>query len=212
MTEAIPSLFSKPCQFIAGSTKVENLPLPSLPEVAFAGRSNVGKSSLLNALVNRRDLARTSQRPGRTQQLNFFQLDEKLILVDLPGYGYAEAGKRKAKAWTKLTEAYLKGRVELKRVFLLIDSRRGLKDKDKDFMKAMDEAAVIYQIVLTKCDLVKPQELQEMSAMVERSLKAYPAAFPNLLHTSAARKEGLEDLRQTIIDIIAPPVEEQGGQ
>jgi GTP-binding protein len=204
MAEVALSLFSKTCDFIAGSTAVENLPQPTLPEVAFAGRSNVGKSSLLNALVNRRDLARTSQRPGRTQQLNFFQLHDGLILVDLPGYGYAEAGKKKAKAWTQLTELYLKGRAELKRVYLLIDSRRGLKESDQAFMKAMDEAAVTYHVVLTKCDLVKPDELREVSEKTELAIKKHPAAFPTVLKTSSVAKEGLDDLRQAIIDLITP--------
>ena len=157
--EAGRLLFARECEFYNGSTKLETLPEAILPEVAFAGRSNVGKSSLVNVLTGRNTLARTSNTPGRTQQLNFFSLADRLTLVDMPGYGYAEAPKTEIARWTRLVDTYLRGRPSLRRVLLLIDARHGVKKTDEPVMKMLDEAAVSYQLVLTKADKLKPAEL-----------------------------------------------------
>lgn len=181
-----------------GVVSMDTLPPPTLPEVAFAGRSNVGKSSLINALTGRKQLARASTEPGRTRELNFFDMNGRLRLVDLPGYGFAKAPKKAAERWTALTRDYLRGRVNLKRVFLLIDSRHGIKATDEDVMKALDSAAVVYQIVLTKIDKLKPAEakarLEETAAKVAKR----PAAHPVILATSSAKRDGLEAVRAEI--------------
>ena len=175
------ALFARPWQFLKSAPALEFLPESDRPEVAFAGRSNVGKSSLLNALVRRRGLARASNTPGRTQELNYFETpDVALYLVDMPGYGFAEAPKSKVEAWTRLVKAYLRGRPTLVRVFLLIDARHGLKRVDLDLMELMDEAAVSYQAVLTKTDKVKPQHLAEVMAATHAELARHPAAFARL--------------------------------
>ncbi len=158
--EAGRLLFARECRFVAAATEVANLPDASLPEIAFAGRSNVGKSSLLNALVGHKALARVSNTPGRTQQVNFFDLGGRLMLVDLPGYGYAKAPQTAVAGWTRLIEGYLRGRAVLTRTMLLIDSRHGLKDSDRAAMKMMDASAVTYQIVLTKTDMTKGAALE----------------------------------------------------
>lgn len=195
-------LFRAEVQFMRGVNRLIDLPPLTLPEVAFAGRSNVGKSSLINALLGRRDVARTSNTPGRTQEINFFNLAQKLILVDLPGYGYARESKSKIKAWNDLIRLYLKGRASLKRVFLLIDSRHGFKVNDQEIMEILDEAAVSYQIILTKCDKLKPTEVQSIYTLVSKEAVKHAAAFPEILLTSSATKNGIDDLRATIVNLL----------
>lgn len=195
-------LFAQECTFVAGADKMEILPPPTLPEIAFAGRSNVGKSSLINALLNRKSLARTSHTPGRTQQLNFFLLGKRFYIVDMPGYGYAAVSKAKIKVWSQLIQNYLKGRVPLKRVFLLIDSRHGFKPTDKAVMEELDRAAVSYQIVLTKTDKSTPSEIESLLATLTDKLKKHPAAFPTPLLTSSVSKEGLSSLREMIAELV----------
>ena len=198
--EAGRLLFAGPVAFERGVVALEGLPEADLPEIAFAGRSNVGKSSLVNALTGRKTLARASAEPGRTRELNFFVMGDppRLRLVDLPGYGYAKASKADINRWTALTRDYLRGRVSLKRVFLLIDSRHGLKDHDKDVMDALDGAAVNYQIVLTKGDKLKPTELAACVAASADGIKKRPAAHPEVLATSAETGLGIPELRATI--------------
>jgi len=199
--EAARKLFAGPCDFIAGAASLESLPASSLPEVAFAGRSNVGKSSLVNALTGRRTLARVSHTPGRTQQLNFFDLGGRLQLVDLPGYGYAKVSKGKVRQWTQLLESYLRGRPTLKRVCLLIDSRHGLKEADRETMKNLDSAAVSYQLVLTKADKLKPAERDKILAATESLLAKRPAAHPTVLATSAETGAGVPKLRAALAEV-----------
>ncbi|WP_290815339.1 ribosome biogenesis GTP-binding protein YihA/YsxC [Ferrovibrio sp.] len=188
-------LFAGPCDFFAGAMTVPQLAPARGQEIAFAGRSNVGKSSLVNALTGRKTLARVSNTPGRTQQLNFFDLGGILSLVDLPGYGYSSVGKAKAAAWTETTRAYLKGRTELKRVCLLVDSRHGLKPGDEDIMKLLDKSAVIYQVVLTKADKTGPQALAEVKAATAETLKRHVAAHPIIRVTSSENGSGIPELR-----------------
>jgi GTP-binding protein len=195
-------LFAQEGSFVIGADKMEILPSPSLPEIAFAGRSNVGKSSLINALLGRKSLARISHTPGRTQQLNFFLLGKKFYIVDMPGYGYAAVSKAKIKTWSQLIQDYLKGRVPLKRVFLLIDSRHGLKVTDKAVMEELDKAAVSYQIVLTKTDKASPESLDTLMISLTETLQNHPAAFPLPLLTSSHTKEGLDVLREKIADLV----------
>ena len=194
------ALFKGPCTFVKGVVKIDGLPQDGRPEVAFAGRSNVGKSSLINALTRRTTLARVSVTPGRTRELNFFTLgkDEELTLVDMPGYGYARAPKSQVKGWTRLVRDYLRGRRELKRVFLLIDARHGVKPNDRETMELMDESAVSYQAVLTKADKPKATELQEVVAKVAEELAKHPAAYPVILATSARTGLGISELRATV--------------
>ncbi|MEM6413498.1 MAG: ribosome biogenesis GTP-binding protein YihA/YsxC [Pseudomonadota bacterium] len=188
-------LFAGPCDFMLGVVSLDGLPEPGTPEVAFAGRSNVGKSTLLNAITGRKGLARASNTPGRTRELNYFNLGDTLRLVDLPGYGYARASKVEAARWTALTRDFLRGRAELRRVMLLIDSRRGLKDADEEMMTMLDEAAVIYQIVLTKIDKIKPSLLDSMLPQIEERLRKRPAAFPTIIATSSEKGVGISELR-----------------
>jgi len=195
-------LFAQECAFVAGADRMEILPSPTLPEIAFAGRSNVGKSSLINALLNRKSLARTSHTPGRTQQLNFFLLGKRFYIVDMPGYGYAAVSKAKIKVWSRLIQDYLKGRVPLKRVFLLIDSRHGFKATDEAVMEELDRAAVSYQIVLTKADKSTSSEIEALMATMTNKLKKHPAAFPIPLLTSSVTKDGLKALRETIAELV----------
>lgn len=195
-------LFAQECTFVAGADKMEILPPPDLPEIAFAGRSNVGKSSLINALLGRHSLARVSHTPGRTQQLNFFLLGKRFYIVDMPGYGYAAVSKAKIKIWSQLIQDYLKGRVPLKRVFLLIDSRHGFKVTDEAVMEELDKAAVSYQIVLTKADKSPPEHLEALVLSLSEALKKHPAAFPTPLLTSSRESQGLESLRETIADLV----------
>lgn len=194
----LSKLFGGEVQFMRGVNRLEDLPPLSLPEIAFAGRSNVGKSSLINAVLGRRDVARTSNTPGRTQEINFFNLAKSLILVDLPGYGYARESKSKIKAWNELIRLYLKGRSSLKRVFLLVDSRHGLKENDREIMEILDEAAVSYQLILTKCDKLKPLEVEKVLEITSHESIKHAAAFPEVLTTSSVSRNGLESLRATI--------------
>ena len=196
--EAGRLLFAKEWRFATAAGSLESLPKMRGVEIAFAGRSNVGKSSLINALTGRNALARTSHTPGRTQELVFFEGDPGLTLVDMPGYGYAAAPKDKVKAWTQLIHDYLQGRANLARVYVLIDARHGLKDADAPALDALSEAAVSHQIVLTKCDQVKALELKERIAAIEAALKKRSAAFPHVLSTSARDGTGIAELRAAI--------------
>jgi GTP-binding protein len=198
------SLFKGACTFVKGVVRMADMPKDGRPEVAFAGRSNVGKSSLINALTGRTSLARVSVTPGRTRELNFFTLgkDHALYLVDMPGYGYAKASKAQVKGWTRLIGDYLKGRRELKRVFLLIDARHGIKPNDKETMKLLDEAAVSYQVVLTKADKPKASELAAVQAKVASDLAKHPAAYPQILTTSARIGGGIEELRAAVAALL----------
>lgn len=195
-------LFSQACDFTRGVVNMDSLPPDDRPEVAFAGRSNVGKSSLLNALVNRHNLARASGDPGRTRELNFFALGgphtANIYLVDLPGYGYAKAPADAVKKWTRLTQDYLRGRTTLKRVLLLIDSRHGLKPVDQEIMDALDQAAVVYMVVLTKIDKLKPSEVKSVIDATQRGISRRPGAFPRLVAVSSKSGEGLDVLRAEI--------------
>jgi GTP-binding protein len=202
--EAGRRLFAGECRFVAGTTVPDALPPIGLPEVAFAGRSNVGKSSLVNALTGRRTLARVSHTPGRTQQINFFALADRLMLVDLPGYGYAKVAKRKARDWRDLTRLYLKGRPTLRRVLLLVDARHGLKDGDRAAMTGLDEAAQSYQIVLTKADAPKPDALAATLAAVAAEAARHPAAHPEIRATSAVTGFGIPALRAELARFASP--------
>lgn len=197
--EAGRLLFAGPVDFVMGAARLEQLPEADRPEIAFAGRSNVGKSSLINALTGRKTLARTSNTPGRTQQLNYFDLGEgRFYLVDLPGYGFAEAPKKNVDEWSRLTMNYLRGRPTLKRVFILIDARRGVGDVDKATLKKLDEAAVIYQVVLTKTDKLKPSEREPVLKKATEAIRKHPAAHPVVLATSSEKGDGIEALRAEI--------------
>jgi GTP-binding protein len=195
-------LFTGDWQFIAASGSPASLPTMRGTEVALAGRSNVGKSSLLNALTGRKALARTSRTPGRTQELIFFTGGDGLTLVDMPGYGYAAAAKVKIAAWTELIHAYLRGRANLARVYVLVDARHGLKDTDAPTLDALGQVAVSHQIVLTKSDQLKPAELAARIAEVEAALKRRPAAFPAVLATSAHDSTGVPELRAAIARLL----------
>ena len=197
-------LFAQECVFVNGSTKLETIPEIALPELAFAGRSNVGKSSLLNALTGRNTLARTSNTPGRTQQLNFFSLADRLTLVDMPGYGYAKAPKTEIARWTRLVDTYLKGRPTLRRVLLLIDGRHGVKKTDEPVMKMLDEAAVSYQLVLTKADKLRPQSRAARIAETEAVIRKHVAAHPVLHVTSAEEGTGVAELRAALAALAEP--------
>jgi len=200
--EAARVLFARPALFMMGAAKIDGLPAADLPEVAFAGRSNVGKSSLINALVGQKHLARASNEPGRTREVNFFVLDERLRLVDLPGYGWARASKSAAKDFQNLGRAYLRGRPNLKRVYLLIDARHGLKSVDGEALDALDLAAVSYQIVLTKADKLKPAEAEAVTAATAKAVSRRPAAFPRVLCTSSEKGFGLPELRAEIAEVV----------
>ncbi|HUO22368.1 MAG TPA: ribosome biogenesis GTP-binding protein YihA/YsxC [Caulobacteraceae bacterium] len=182
-----------------GASAIEHLPPPNLPEVAFAGRSNVGKSSLINGLVGRHGLARASNEPGRTREVNFFVLDEQVRLVDLPGYGFAKVSKKTADKFQNLGRAYLRGRPNLKRVYLLIDARHGLKGPDLEALDALDVAAVSYQVVLTKADKIKKADLDKTVDATAKAIVRRPAAFPRVLATSSEKGAGLPELRAEIV-------------
>jgi GTP-binding protein len=196
--EAGRKLFARECRFVAGAAEEAALPPESLPEIAFVGRSNVGKSSLVNALTGRRMLARISNTPGRTRQLNFFALDDRLMLVDLPGYGYAEASKTAIKGWTRLMQNYLRGRSSLRRVCLLIDSRHGIKDPDRALMGLCDAAGLSYQTVLTKIDKLGPESRVAAGVSVAAELARHTAAHPEIHLTSAEKRLGIAALRATL--------------
>jgi GTP-binding protein len=200
--EAGRKLFAGDWQFVASAGSLERLPAMRGAEIAFAGRSNVGKSSLINALTGRTALARTSNTPGRTQELIFFAAGDRLSLVDMPGYGYAAAAKTKISAWTELIHAFLRGRANLARVYLLIDARHGLKPVDDDVLTTLDKAAVNYQIVFTKADQVKESELADRLAAAERALAKHPAAYPEVIATSARSGQGIPELRAAIVRLL----------
>jgi GTP-binding protein len=204
LIEAGRKLFAGDWHFSYASPSIERLPPMGAVEIAFAGRSNVGKSSLINALTGRSSLARTSHTPGRTQELIFFEGPPTggLRLVDMPGYGYAQAPKSKVAAWTTLIHKFLLGRASLARVYVLIDSRHGLKDVDTDILKTLDKSAVSYQLVLTKADQVKPAELAERIAETTATLAKHPAAFPDVLTTSSRSGDGMPELRATIMRLL----------
>lgn len=191
-------LFAGPIAFELGVVSMDNLPDADVPEVAFAGRSNVGKSSLINAITGRNKLARASTEPGRTRELNFFRVGERLRLVDLPGYGYAKAAREESERWMALTRDYLRGRPSLMRVVLLIDARHGVKPHDGDVMDALDKAAVPYQLVFTKADKVKPTELEALAATTKASISKRPAAHPEIIATSSEKGQGIDILRAEI--------------
>lgn len=196
-------LFAQACTFLIGAVNLDDLPGGAVTEIAFAGRSNVGKSSLINALTNHKDLARTSNTPGRTQQLNFFDLGGRLTIADLPGYGYARAPRETVRQWTDLVGDYLQGRPQLRRACLLVDARHGLKDSDREVMKMLDDSAVSYQVVLTKCDKIKAAELDRRMQSVGDELKTHVAAHPRLIATSSAKGQGLEQLRAALAALVS---------
>ena len=197
-------LFSGSCDFIAAANDMKSLPPVTRPEICFAGRSNVGKSSLVNALTGRRMLARTSQTPGRTRQLIFFNLADRLHLVDLPGYGYAAAPKVDIKAWSRLTRKFLAGRLSLRRVFLLIDSRRGVGRADKDIMQLLDGAAVSWAVVLTKSDKLKPKQIDKIVKDTDHVISRHVAAYPEIFVTSSETKDGIEYFRAHVAELAHP--------
>jgi GTP-binding protein len=201
--EFVRKLFAGECEFVAGADNIEAIPELALPEIAFAGRSNAGKSSLINALTNRNALARVSNTPGRTRQVNFFQLGTSLMLVDLPGYGFAQASKAMTASWQQLIFDYLRGRANLRRVIVLVDARRGVMDTDREAMKLLDESAVSYLVTLTKMDALKPAERATALTRCEAALKGRIAAYPEILATSSFTKEGLDPLRAHLAALAA---------
>jgi GTP-binding protein len=206
-TEAGRKLFAGPCEFIFAAARADGLPPIGAPEFAFAGRSNVGKSSLINALTGRTTLARTSRTPGRTQELIFFDLGGKARLVDMPGYGYAAVAKSKSASWGELARDYLRGRPSLARVFVLVDGRHGLKESDHETMRALDAAAVSYAVVLTKGDEVKAADRTARIVATLEGLRKHVAAYPEVLMTSARAGDGVADVRAHIARLLA----ERGG-
>ncbi len=202
--EEVRKLFAGECTFFWGASRKDGLPPPGLPETAFAGRSNVGKSSLINALTGRKALARVSQTPGRTREINFFNLGGRLTLVDLPGYGYAKASKELAAEWQDMIFAYLRGRPTLKRVVLLIDARRGVMPVDHAVMDLLDRAAVSYCPVLTKTDTLAPYERDSARAEVEAATRKHVAAYPVLFATSSLKASGLDSLKAHLAALAAP--------
>lgn len=197
------SLFQGNCVFLKSVSNVDDLASSELPEIAFVGRSNVGKSSLINALCHRTKLAKTSNTPGRTRLLNFFLIADTFYLVDLPGYGYAKAPKKEISTWNRLIYLYLKGRIPLKGLFLLIDSRHGIKANDVEFMTFLDEIAIPYQIVLTKIDKISKGKASEIIEETHKILSSHPAAYPIVLSTSSEKKLGLQEIRQRIFELIS---------
>jgi len=196
--EAGRVLFAGECEFVRGVVAIDQMPDSDLPEVAFAGRSNVGKSSLINALTNRKTLARTSNTPGRTREINFFNLAGRLMLADLPGYGYARVPKAQVEVWTRLVNTYLRGRPSLRRACVLIDARHGVKESDTAVMKMLDAAAVSYQIVLTKADKVKAADLANCLDRTKALLRTHVAAHPEVHVTSSEKGDGIAELRAAL--------------
>lgn len=196
-------LFAQHCDFVLGAAGLAQIPDTDMPEIAFAGRSNVGKSSLVNALTGRKTLARTSHTPGRTQQVNFFDLSGQMMIADLPGYGFAKAPKDQVAKWTRLVNAYLKGRVQLMRVLVLVDSRHGIKDVDRKIFTMLDEAAVSYQVVLTKIDKIKAAQLDKLLETTHAELARHVAAHPVIRATSSAKSIGIEELRADLARLAA---------
>jgi GTP-binding protein len=196
--EAARKLFAREVRFLMGAAAIAGLPEADLPEVAFAGRSNVGKSSLINAVTGRKELARASNEPGRTREVNFFVVDDRLRLVDLPGYGFAKVSREAARKFQNLGRSYLRGRPNLKRAYLLIDARHGLKPVDAEALDAFDQAAVSYQLVLTKADKLKPAEAEKVTAATLAAVSKRPAAFPRVLATSTVTGQGIAELRAEI--------------
>lgn len=200
--EAARLLFAGPVDFVKGVVAMPGLPPADRPEVCFAGRSNVGKSSLINALTGRKGLARASNTPGRTQEINYFDLGQRGYLVDLPGYGYAKAPLPVVAKWQALLKQYLAGRPTLRRAFALIDSRHGVKDVDHEIMRLLDRSAVPFQVVMTKADKIGPQAMASTLAQVEEALQKHPAAFPELIVTSSEKAGGVATLRTTIASLL----------
>ncbi|MGB0672087.1 MAG: ribosome biogenesis GTP-binding protein YihA/YsxC [Rhodospirillales bacterium] len=202
--EAGRLLFAAEARFVLGAAKLEQVPPAELPEVCFAGRSNVGKSSLINALTGRKALARTSNTPGRTQELNFFNLADRLMICDLPGYGFAKAPLKEVKRWQAVLRGYLRGRAPLRRAFVLVDARHGIKANDEEIMKLLDESAVVYQVILTKADKIGPQVLARLIETTSEKLAKRVAAHPDLLVTSSAKGMGIEDARAAVAELANP--------
>jgi GTP-binding protein len=196
-------MFAGDCSFIKGAVHLDGVPATAGVEIAFAGRSNVGKSSLVNALTGRKTLAKVSNTPGRTQELNFFQIGPKLTLVDMPGYGFAAAPEAKVNAWTRLIRRYLRSRPQLGRVYVLIDSRHGIKNTDEPILDLLDASAVSYQVVLTKVDQLKAAELEARKDEVRTALSRRPAAYPEILATSSREGEGLAELKSAIARLVS---------
>lgn len=193
-------IFLREANFVAGAARLEQIPTFGLPEITFVGRSNAGKSSLVNALLNRNSLARTSQTPGHTRQLNFFNLSESMMLVDVPGYGYAKAPKKDVKQWQGTLFSYLRGRRELARAFVLVDARHGIKPADEEMFELLNDAAVSFQIVLTKSDLISEAAREKMREATEKRIAREPAAHPYVIITSSEKKLGIDALRQAVLD------------
>lgn len=197
-------IFKKPCEFLLGASNYSHVPPEKISEVAFAGRSNVGKSSLINALFNNSKVAKVSNTPGRTQQLNFFNVSNLFVFVDMPGYGFAKAPKKHIVQWEKLISQYILQRTTLKRIFLLIDARHGIKKNDAEFMEHLDSMGLSYQIILTKVDKISKAQSVKIIAETESAIKQHPAAYPFILATSSEKRMGINELKKTILKACFP--------